>query len=75
MASHVAVEQDTEDDLVTDSMVCGYQIYQNMWTPTVGEHLQCIREEYNPEDRYTVAVFKDGITVGHLPQRISSLCS
>ena len=51
-----AMEGDTEEDtLVTDSMVRGYHIYQNVWTPTVGEHLLCVREEDNAEDRYAVA--------------------
>ena len=81
MASHVAaveedLKEDTKDKLVTDSMVRGYHIiYQNVWTPTVGERLQCVREEDNAEDRYAVAVVKDGTTIGHLPRRISTLCS
>ena len=60
-------------EFVTDSMVCGYHIYQDIWTPVVGEHLQCVREENNAEDRYADAVTKDGVTVGHLSQRISML--
>ena len=28
-----------------DSMVRGYHVYQNVWTPAVGERLQCVREE------------------------------
>ena len=49
--AHVAVEEDTEDELVTDNMVRGYHIYQNVWTPAVGERLQYVREEGNVEDR------------------------
>ena len=41
----------------------------------MGEHLQCVREENNAEDRYAVAVTKDGVTVGHLPRRILTLSS
>ena len=58
---------------MTDSMIHGYHIYQDVWTPVVGEHLQCVRVEDNAEDRYAIAVTKDGVTVGHLSQRISTL--
>ena len=56
-------------------MVCGYHIYQDIWTAVVGEQLQCLREEDNAEDRYAIAVTIDGVTVGHLPQRMSMLSS
>ena len=29
----------------------------------------------NPEDRFAVAVCKRDVTVGHVPKRISSICS
>ena len=41
----------------------------------MGERLQCVREEDNAKDRYTLAVTRDGVKVGYLPQRISMLCS
>ena len=34
-------------------------------TPIIGEQSICIREPTNPEDRYSVAVLKAGIVVGH----------
>jgi len=38
----------------------------------IGEEcLKCKNEPDNESDRYTVAVKKDGIIVGHLPQKIS----
>ena len=73
-ASHVAMEEEAEEEFVIDSMVRGYHVYQDVWTPAVGERLQCVREEDNAEDRYAVAVTRDGVTVGHLPRRISTLC-
>ena len=78
MAKHMArhmVTEDSEEEFLTDSMVRGHHIYREVWTPVVGEHLECIREEDNAEDRYAVAVIKDSTTVGHLPRRISMLCS
>ena len=41
----------------------------------MGEELPCKLELSNPEDRFAVAVFKHDITVGHVPKRISSICS
>ena len=70
MMTHIASEE-----FVMESMVRGYHVYQDVWTPMVGEHLQCAREEDNTEDRYAVAVIKDNVTVGHLPRRMSTLCS
>lgn len=49
---------------------------KDIWTPVVGEGLDCIRESANITDRYAVAVVKDdGTTVGHLPKRMSRICS
>ena len=42
---------------------------------TVGEHLICEREMLNPNDRYTVAVMKDDIVIGHLPRALSCTSS
>ena len=32
-----------EDELETYSSVCGYHVYQDNWTPVVGERLHCKR--------------------------------
>ena len=36
--------------------VCGYHVYQRIWTAAVGEVLHCEREPTNSRDRYAVAV-------------------
>ena len=41
-----------------DSMMRGHHVYQEVWTPDIGEYLDCARETENPQDRYAVAVFK-----------------
>lgn len=46
-----------------------------IWEAAIGEELQCERETRNTKDRYAVAVKKDGMVVGHLPKKISHLCS
>ena len=38
-----------------ESCICGYHIYEDMWSSTVGEHLMCERETLNLTDRYAVA--------------------
>ena len=55
--------------------VRGYHIYQAAWTATLGESLTCIREPQNSHDRYAVAVQKNGQTIGHLPRKVSRVCS
>jgi len=37
--------------------------------------IQCAREPLNEHDRYSVAVKKDGIIIGHLPRKVSRLFS
>ena len=56
-----------EAEFETDSSVRGYHVYQDNWTPVIGERLNCEREEENPRDRYAVAIRKSGDTVGHVP--------
>ena len=41
----------------------------------VGEHLQCRRETGNPHDISTVASLKSGVVVGHIPKKISAMCT
>ena len=58
-----------------DSMVRGYHCYNTIWNAVIGEELPCKLELSNPEDRFAVAVCQREITVGHVPRRISSICS
>lgn len=55
--------------------VRGYHVYRHIWEAAVGEELVCQRETANLSDHYAVAVVKDGVIVGHLPKKISRLCS
>ena len=50
-------------------------MYKAIWMAAVGEVLQCEREPSNASDRYAVAVKKDGTTIGHLPRKVSRVCS
>ena len=56
-------------------MVRGYHKYKNICVAVVDEELSCRREPTNWEDRFVVAVLKDSNVVGHIPRKISSICS
>jgi hypothetical protein len=58
-----------------EAMVRGYHCYQEIWQAIVGEELQTTRELGNIHDLYAVAVTRSRLTVGHLPRKISSVCS
>ena len=57
------------------SCIRGYHVYQSVWMPVLGEELICLREPFNSVDRYAVCVKKDDDIVGHLPKKISRICS
>ena len=44
-----------EAEFETDSSVRGYHVYQDNWTPVIGERLNCEREEENPRDRHVIS--------------------
>ena len=50
-------------------------MYQEVWTPVMGEILVCQRETSNTEDRYTIAVYKSEEVVGHVPHKILFHCA
>ena len=50
-------------------------MYQSVWLAVVGEQLACAREPTNTSDVHAVAVLKSGTIIGHLPRKISTLCS
>lgn len=54
----------------------GYHVYQEIWTPIVGERLHCRRERNNRHDRYAIAAHTKlpgsiiESIVGHLPKEL-----
>ena len=61
-------------ETTTDTVIRGHHIYKEIWTPSIGEVLQCEKEEGNSHDLYAVAVKKLDLIVGHVPRTISTLC-
>ena len=58
-----------------ESAVRGYHVYQATWSAVIGEELNCHREEGNVSDPFAVAVVRAGVMVGHVPRKISTVCS
>ena len=72
----MAAHYDAWFSVRVNGAVRGYHVYGDTWNPYVGEQLTTERETGNPEDKYAVAVRKDGTaTVGHMPREISKLSS
>ena len=57
-----------------EAMVRGYHMYKEVWCADFGEELACVRE-VNYRDPFAVAVMRSGGVVGHVPRKISSVCS
>ena len=58
-----------------DSVVRGYHVYKDIWEASEDELLPCRRETANRYDPFAVAVTKNDTIVGHVPRRISAICS
>ena len=61
--------------LSVQAMVRGYHVHKDIWNTIDGETLGGRRETTNVHDPSAVAVVKDGTTVGHVPKKLSCLCS
>ena len=53
----------------------GYHVYKEILETAVGEVLLCTREPHNALDRYAVPMNKAGTVIGHLPRKLSRVCS
>ena len=70
-----------DDDKITEyqaiysfkKWVTGYHVYQDIWTPEIGEKLSCKEDPENPYDEYAVSVILDTELVGHVPRTISKI--
>ena len=56
-------------------MVRGFHVYREIWEASEGEVLPCTREVNNLHYPFSVAVKKDSIIVGHVPRKVSAICS
>ena len=61
-----------------DSVVRRHHVFKEIWTPFIGEDLECKRDVSNTRDAYAVGIMRQeetGLTaiVGHVPRKISSM--
>ena len=55
--------------------ISGYHVYKETWIVAIGEVLTCARVPTNSDDRYAVAVEKDGTIADHLPKKVPRMCT
>ena len=76
LESGLTRQEGMEDDTVKRTCcVRSYHVYKEIWEAAVGEILMCEKEPRNTADRYAVAVKKDRTIIGHLPRKVSRVCS
>ena len=58
-----------------ESLITGHYVYKDIWTPVIGEELQCYMEDDNPHDRHAIKlVNKNNAIVGHVPRDLCKSC-
>ena len=62
-----------ESRLCVKSVIRGYHVYKDEWTPDVGDGFDGRIDKDNRFDRYTVAVIVSDNVVGHVPREISKI--
>ena len=61
--------------LSADSVIRGHHVYKDVWILVVGEDWMCQCELGYPRDPLAIFVFKDSTIVGHVPRKVSAICS
>ena len=56
-----------------ESLVKGYHVYMDDWSPPVGNELELIVEELNRHDRYAVAIKVSGNIFEHVLHKFSKI--
>ena len=63
------------EKMVSFSMEAMVSGYHSIWVALIGEGLHFHRELGNFHDPFSVALMKNDVIVGHIPKKISSVCS
>ena len=56
------------------SVVSGFYVYKDIWTPVLNEVHPTQQKHGNPEDRYAVPILKDDLIVRQIPKELSRIC-
>ena len=59
--------------LSVESVVRGYHVYKDDWSPSVGDKFEPEIEKLHRHDRYAVAIKVSGDIVGHVPCEFSKI--
>ena len=62
-----------EREVIKESVVRGHHVYKEAWRPVIGQLLPVFSEPNNRHDRRAVAIYLDGVVVGHVPREISKV--
>ena len=73
--SEMATTRELSMQFSVDEMVRRYHAHESVWEAVFGEELGCQRERTNSEDPFAVAVMKGETIVGHVPRKISAVCT
>ena len=68
-------EEFGKDCCIRGYHVYGYHVYKKRWREAIGKELECDREPENLCDRYAVCVKRSVVIIGHLPRKLSRVCS
>jgi len=58
-----------------ESCIRGHHVFCTVWSPTVGEWLNCAQETSNTQDPYAVAVMSWSAVTGYVPRKIYAACA
>ena len=59
----LSAREEKMEEYEVSSVVGGFHVYQRLWSPSLEEQLECLREAGNDKDRYAVAVLRHGSVV------------
>ena len=62
-----------EREIIKESVVRGHHGYKEVWLPVIRQLLPVFSEPDNRNDRRAVAIYLDGVVVGHVPKEISKV--
>ena len=49
----------TYSEVSFDSFLCGFYVQKDIWTPFIGEELNCKREDQNKHNKFAVTIYQN----------------
>ena len=64
----------TYSELLFDSVLCGFHVCKDIWSPVIREELNCNLEDESKHNRLAVAIYRntlvDEFVVGHVQMNV-----